>query len=69
MVHARNKIDLAKRKYMKFVRYEDGAMIYGMGLSMFQALAKEAKATYKIDKIVLVNTEILDRYIETFREF
>ena len=30
-------------------------------------LAKEAGATYKIDKLVLVNTEILDKYLESFR--
>ncbi len=31
----------------KFVRYEEGAKKYSMGLSKFQTLAKEAKATYK----------------------
>lgn len=69
MAHARAQIDAAKRKYLKFVRYKDGAMLYGMGLSKFQQIAREAKATYKVDKIVLVNTEILDKYMETFREF
>lgn len=28
-----------------------------------------AKATYKIDKIVLVNCEIFEKYLETFREY
>ena len=69
MAHARAQIDVAKRKHLKFVRYRDGAMLYGMGLSKFQQIAREAKATYKVDKIVLVNTEILDKYMETFREF
>ena len=69
MAHARAQIDVAKRKYLKFVRYQDGAMLYGMGLSKFQQIAREAKAIYKVDKIVLVNTEILDKYLETFREF
>ena len=53
----------------KFVRYDEGKVLYSMGLHSFQEIAKEAKATYKVDKIVLVNTEILDKYMETFREF
>ncbi len=39
----------------KFVRYDEGAKKYSMGLSKFQMLAREAKATYKVDKLVLVN--------------
>ena len=38
-----------------------------MGLSKFQELAKDAKACYKVGQLVLVNTEILDEYLETFR--
>ena len=51
----------------KFVRYQEGAKMYSMGLTKFQELAKEAKACYKIGRLVLVNTEILDEYLETFR--
>ncbi len=32
-----------------------------------QELAKEAKAVYKIDKVALVNCEIFEKYLETFR--
>ena len=42
---------------------------YSMGLSKFQALAKEAKATYKVDKLVLVNCDLFEKYLETFREY
>lgn len=56
-----------REKNKKFVRYKDGAEIYSMGISKFQELAKEAKAIYKIKQMVLVNTEILDDYLETFR--
>jgi hypothetical protein len=31
-------------------------------------LAKEANATYKVNKMVLVNCDILDSYLEMFRE-
>ena len=34
----------------KFVRYKEGAEMYGMGLSKFQELAKEAHATYKLNQ-------------------
>ena len=50
----------------KFVRYPDGAKMYSMGLTKFQELAKEARACYKIGQLVLVNTEILDKYLEVY---
>ena len=52
----------------KFVRYKEGAEMYGMGISKFQELAKEAHATYKLNQLVLVNIEILDEYLELYRE-
>lgn len=51
----------------KYIRYKEGAELYSMSQKKFEQLAKEAKATYKIDKIVLVNTEILDEYLELYR--
>ena len=41
---------------------------YSLGLTNFQALAKEAKAVYKIDGIALVNCEIFEKFLESFRE-
>lgn len=57
----------AKRFRKRFVRYADGAEMYSMGMTKFQQLAKDANACYKIDGLVLVNLDILDEYIETFR--
>ena len=51
----------------KFVRYSEGAKMYSMGLSKFQEISKEANACYKLGQMVLVNTEILDSYLEKFR--
>ena len=48
----------------KYVSYEEGAQLYSMGLHTFQTLAKEANAVRKIKRIALVNTEILDAYID-----
>ena len=57
-----------KRKLnKKYIRYKEGAELYSMSQKKFEQLAKEAKATYKIDKLVLVNTEILDEYLELYR--
>lgn len=33
----------------------------------YHTMARDAKATYKLDKLVLVNTEIFEHYLETFR--
>lgn len=57
-----NKLD---RK--KFVRYKEGALLYSMSQSKFERLAKDANATYKVDKLVLVNCELFEQYLETFR--
>ena len=53
----------------KFVRYGEGAQLYSMYQSTFEKLAKEAKAIYKYNKLVLVNTEKIDEYLELFHEF
>lgn len=52
----------------KFVRYEEGAKLYSMGLHTFQELAKDAKAIYHVKKVVLINTELIDEYLENFRD-
>ena len=47
----------SRLKAQKFVRYKEDAM-YAMGMSKFQEIAKDAGAIYKINQMVLVNTEI-----------
>ncbi len=54
------------RKMKKYVRYAEGAELYSMSVSKFMQLAKDAKACYKVNQLVLVNLEIVDKYIETF---
>ena len=48
----------------KWVRYDEGALLYSMGVHSFEKLAKDAKAVYHVNRIVLVNTEKVDEYIE-----
>ena len=67
MGSARADVEATKNRVRKFVRYKEGAEIYCMSQSKFERLAKDSNACYKIDKLVLVNMEILDKYLETFR--
>ena len=55
---------LAPKGKKNWVRYDEGALLYSMGLHSFQKLAKDAKAVYHVNRIVLVNTEKVDEYIE-----
>lgn len=52
----------------KFVRYKEGAQMYGMCVTEFFQLAHDAEAVYKRNQMVLVNLERLDEYLEFFRE-
>ena len=67
MGYARKNVETTKKVAKKFVRYQEGAERYSMGGTKFTELAKEAKVVYKIDKVALVNCDILDQYLETFR--
>ena len=51
----------------RFVRYKEGAELYSMCQTKFEEIAKEAGAVYKLNKLVLVNCDFLDDYLETFR--
>lgn len=59
---------LVKGGRKKFVRYEEGAMLYSMGVHTFQQLAKDARAVYNVKRIVLVNLDLIDEYLEAFRD-
>lgn len=72
MVHKRKTVtDLEQRvgeRKKKYVRYQEGAELYSMGLNTFREIARDAKATVRIKGIVLVNIEIFEEYLELFRE-
>ena len=51
----------------KFVRYDEGAELYSMCKHSFMKLAAEAGAVYKVNRISLVNMEVFEEYLETFR--
>ncbi len=58
--------ELANGQHKRFVRYSEGAEMYSMSVSKFMQLAKDAKACYKVNQLVLVNLDIIDEYLETF---
>ena len=75
----KEKIDMARKKYedledliklgkKKYVRIAEGAELYSVGLHTFESWAKDAGATRKVKGVVLVNTEKIDRFIESFAE-
>lgn len=72
MAHKRKTItDLEQRvveRKKKYVRYQEGAELYSMGINTFREIARDAKATVRIKGIVLVNIEIFEEYLELFKE-
>ena len=62
---ANNNTMMSRRR---FVRLQQGAKMYGMGLCTFRNLARDANATYRIKKIVLVDLDQVDDYLEAFHE-
>lgn len=59
--------DTNTNRRSKFVRYDEGAVMYSMCKNTFMKLAHDAQAIYKVNRLVLVNTDILDEYLESFR--
>lgn len=60
-------MNLEQREKKRFVRYKTGAKLYDVCQSTFEKWAKEAGAVCKVGKAVIVDCEVLDRYLETFR--
>ena len=50
----------------RWVRYNEGAELYSVGLHTFEKMAKDAKAVYKVGNIILVDTQKLDQFIMAF---
>ena len=54
-----------KKNGKKFVRIDEAAELYSVSERTIIKWNKQCKARYKIDGVVLYNTEKTDRYIET----
>ena len=51
MGYACKDVEKTQKISKKFVRFQEGAELYSIGLTKIKELAKEAKAVYKIDKV------------------
>ena len=56
--------DLEALEIMANAACKEGAMLYSLGLHLFSDLAKDAGAKRRIGSRILVNVEVLDKYIE-----
>lgn len=52
----------------KYVRLEEGKKLYSLGTNTFRELAKDAGAIYRIKRVVLYNVQIIDEYLESFKD-
>ena len=69
MGYKRKEIDTAKTMKKKYVRYEEGAERYSIGITKFMQLAREAGAVIKVDRISLVNCDKFEAFLESFTEY
>ena len=60
-------IETEKESKTDYLRPKQGAEMYNMSRNTFTKLALEAGALYKINAMVLINKEIFEQYLETFR--
>ena len=52
----------------KFVDYKEGQELYSLGEALFRQIAHDADAIYRVKRRVLINTELVDEYMEVFHE-
>ncbi len=69
MANKKEQVQRTRAYAKRYVRYKEGADMYSIGLTKFQELAKEARATIKVDKLVLVDCQRFEEFLESFREW
>lgn len=57
-----------KIRQSKYMRYQEARAYYCLGMNTIQRLTKEAGATIRIGRIVMIDTEILNKYVDSFRD-
>ncbi len=53
---------------IKFVKYKDALQMYPVCEKTLRKLVNDAGAKYKIGRAVMINTEIMDEFMENFHE-
>ena len=51
----------------KFIRIKDAVEKYGMGRTKLADLARESGAVIKIDQTLLIEIEVFERFLDSFR--
>lgn len=51
----------------KFVTLKEGSDLYSIGINTFRGLVEDSGAGYRIGKKIIVNTQIMEEYLENFR--
>lgn len=57
-----------KKQQSKYMRIREAKEYYCLGITTIRRLAKEAGATIHIGKCLLIDTEIFEKYIDSFRD-
>ena len=52
----------------EYLRLKEAMIVFSMGPDKIESLARECGAYYKVDRVVLINFEVMREYIESFRE-
>ena len=52
-------VQISKAGGKRFVRYDEGKMLYSMGRNRFIELAKNANARYKVNGVTLCDTQVI----------
>lgn len=47
----------------RFVRYDEGRILYSMGRNRFIELARDAEARYQVRGVILCDTEAINNFI------
>ena len=67
-MRARKEVIMANMGQAKrFVRYNEGAELYSMGVSRFKQMAHECESVIKVGKSAWVDLETFDKYFQSFR--
>ena len=56
------------REWKKYRRVKEGAEYYGFGMRTYRVMAEDACAILKLNKIVLVDCERFEQFLDSFRE-
>ena len=63
-----DSVDKIVKSGKKFISYQEGKDLYSVGLHTFEQMAKDAGAVYHVKRRALVNTEIMDEFMESLRD-